>query len=137
MPLFIIIVGLILIFINFFAIKKEKKDFRNVIMEQQTVHKDYDVELIAIRKDMAESILDLQKEILELRDKIKDLEKTQYVEEVHKVKVPVIKDDNVNVKSEKTEKIRAMVVEGYSDEDICKRLNIGKGELLLVKSLFN
>ena len=36
----------------------------------------------------------------------------------------------------KTDRIKQLIKEGYSDEEICNKLSVGKGEILLVKGLF-
>ena len=64
LPIFIIILGIVLILLNYRIIKKEDKSFEKILeREENTNFRDYDVEIIKIRKDMAETVLELQKEI--------------------------------------------------------------------------
>ena len=50
--------------------------------------------------------------------------------------------NNLNLKDNhgddsKFENIKMMIDEGKSDEEICSSLSIGKGEVLLVRALYN
>lgn len=65
--------------------------------EESNNDKDYDLEIIAIRKDLAETVLDLQKEIEELKISINNIKSSK------------ISDDNkINIKSLK-KKIQIIV----------------------------
>lgn len=159
MPLLIMVIGITLIVVNYYAIKKDKNSFDNVLMNQNEVHKDYDVELFAIRKDMAESILDLQKEIIQLREQLEgnipikeEVVSDDIVNKLDKDSGVIseinfdndlkndLEKDNEEVidepKDTKVGKIMNMVKSGYSDDEICESLKIGKGEVLLIKGLF-
>ena len=172
MNILLILIGIVLIVINYKAINGEKKSFSNVLKVQDTVEKDYDVELMAIRRDMAESILDLQKEIRELREILSQKENLEDIdvkkrEELYDITKETIKFDNTNnnsndviseinfnnietkeenieekqnkkssEKSNNMELVKNMIKLGHSDDEICKELNVGKGEVLLVRRLF-
>lgn len=145
----LIIVGLALILINYIPIKKSGNSFQDIFKKEDDLTKDYDIELMAIRKDMAESILDLQKEIEELKQIIKhsdnivntydrkDIDKIEEKEESNSV-VCDIDFNNVmsNEKNHKADIIRQMINDGYRDDDICKELKVGKGEVLLIRGLY-
>ncbi len=155
LPLLIIIIGIILIFLNLKAIKKEDRSFEKILeREEVNNNKDYDLEILGIRKDMAETVLELQKEIEELKLSINSLKKSE-------VKVDnIINNDNYNknslktdvvseidfsnkiettkeetLKSEKQRKVKILLDKGLTDDEICEKLSIGKGEVLLIKSL--
>lgn len=156
MGILLIIVGLVLILINYIPIKKDGNSFKDMLKKQDKLSGDYDIELMSIRKDMAESILDLQKEIGELRDSIKHINNTVNVYDIKdkannkdiKDTVEEKEDDkavvcdinfnngNIDTKNTKIDIIREMINSGYSDDDICRELNIGKGEVLLVRGLY-
>jgi hypothetical protein len=112
MNILLIVVGLALILINYIPIKNKDNSFKNILKKQENLSRDYDIVLMSIRKDMAESILELQKEIEELRQSINH------------------NNNNVNTydTNSKTDSIRQMINAGYSDEDICRELKIGKGK---------
>ncbi len=170
MNIVLIFIGIVLIVINYRAINGERKSFSGVLKNQDNISKDYDIELMAIRKDMAESILDLQKEIRELREKIVEEENL----EINSIKNMNILDDKIeetininntisediiseinfnniktndnsieetinienNDKYNNMELVKNMIKLGHSDDEICKELNVGKGEVLLVRRLF-
>jgi uncharacterized small protein (DUF1192 family) len=58
---------MVLIFLNTNAIKKEKKTFDQTLKEKEESMGSYEVEIGRVRKELAETILDLQKEIEELK----------------------------------------------------------------------
>ena len=116
------------------------------------------MKFVDMRKDMAESILDLQKEIQELRTEVFNIENSNVniKENIKQVKldndikrdcidkdiISEINFNNLNLKDNhgndsKFENIKMMIDEGKSDEEICSSLSIGKGEVLLVRGLYN
>jgi len=45
--------------------------------------------------------------------------------------------DNISeIEYTKEEQIKKLIIKGYKDEEICKDLNIGRGELLLIKKCY-
>lgn len=143
----LIIVGITLIIVNLSVLRKEENSFLNTLKNKEENFSDTDEQLIAIRKDMAESILDIQHEIESLRNEIIKLQDAQ-----HNKKLSIknnelnddieLEDENTGViseinfgNSEKTEKIKKMINKGKSDEEICNSLGIGKGEVLLIREL--
>lgn len=157
LPIFIIVLGIILILINFRAIKKEDKSFEKILKkEENNTTRDYDVEIIGIRKDMAETVLDIQREIEDLKISINSLKKDQR-ESDNKNDIDNFKENKINLKedvissidfsnrignsnevslqSEKQKKVKVLLDKGLSDDEICEKLSIGKGEILLIKSL--
>lgn len=156
LPILIIIIGFILIILNLKAIKKEDKSFEK-ILEREEVNSniDYALEILEIRKDIAETVLDLQKEIDSLKlyidaiknNRFRDDNKsnsyiknktTTYLEEDIISEIDFSnKIDNTeeNLLSEKQKKVKMFLDKGLTDEEICEKLSIGKGEVLLIKSL--
>lgn len=143
----LIIVGITLIIMNLSVLRKEEISFLNTLKNKEENFNYTDEQLIAIRKDMAESILDIQHEIESLRNEIIKLQDAQ-----HNKKLSIknnelnddieLEDENTGViseinfgNSEKTEKIKKMINKGKSDEEICNSLGIGKGEVLLIREL--
>ena len=124
----LIVIGIVLIVVNR-DIKNERADdggsFANILKNEEKEFTDYDMKFVDMRKDMAESILDLQKEIQELRTEVFNIENSNVN----------IKDNHGN--DSKFENIKMMIDEGKSDEEICSSLSIGKGEVLLVRGLYN
>ena len=174
MVFILIIIGIFLILLNIKAIKKEDNSFSSILKREESItSRDYDVEIISIRKDLAESILDIQKEMEEIKNSIininnKDGDKINYLEDIEeKVRkddsiindIKSIEGDNVmssiksngedviseinfantNNESNKTNKVdevKRLVENGLTDEEICEKMAIGKGEVLLIRGLF-
>ena len=74
----LIIVGITLIIVNLSVLRKEENSFLNTLKNKEENFSDTDEQLIAIRKDMAESILDIQHEIESLRNEIIKLQNAQH-----------------------------------------------------------
>lgn len=157
LPIFIIILGIVLILLNYRIIKKEDKSFEKILeREENTNFRDYDVEIIKIRKDMAETVLELQKEIEELKLSISSIKERQieydnksnidnsniYEIETNEAVISNIDFSNKmdvkkegSMRSEKQKKVKILLDKGLSDDEICEKLSIGKGEILLIKNL--
>ena len=163
MPFIIIVIGLVLIIFNYRAIKRESNSFeiqdkddsfRKVLNDNKNEMTDYKLELGLLRKNLGESLTELQEEILEIKTKLQKIENNNDIMTVKKdssKEIPVKSQDNTNkdVISEisilnnddietsiKTNKIKEFLKVGLSEEEICKKLSISKGEVLLVKELF-
>lgn len=174
MVFILIIIGIFLILLNIKAIKKEDNSFGSVLKKEESItNRDYDVEIISIRKDLAESILDVQKEMEEIKNSIINInnkygDRINYLGNIEeKIEaddsiindIKPIEDDNVkssiksngegviseinfankNNESNKTNKVdevKRLVENGLTDEEICEKMAIGKGEVLLIRGLF-
>ncbi|MDF2504513.1 hypothetical protein [Clostridium sp.] len=66
----LLIIGILLIAINVKVVKREKNSFKNVFDNASTNMKDYDVEIGKIRKEFAETVFELQKEVEGLKDRL-------------------------------------------------------------------
>lgn len=157
LPIFIIMLGIVLILLSYRIIKKEDKSFEKILeREEDTNFRDYDVEIIKIRKDMAETVLELQKEIEDLKLSISSIKKSynEYdnksnidnfnINEIKSNKDVISSIDFSNqidekkegsIRSEKQKKVKILLDKGLSDDEICEKLAIGKGEILLIKNL--
>ncbi|MPL99960.1 hypothetical protein SDC9_46182 [bioreactor metagenome] len=158
LPVLIMLIGIILIILNVKAIKKEDKSFENILnREEMNNNRDYDVEIISIRKDLAETVLDLQKEIEELKkslnhiknkkevdDNKKNIDNYKKEDSEHILKEDIIENDIVSeinfnneekLQNDKMESVKSFLENGLTDDEICEKLSIGKGEVLLIKSL--
>lgn len=175
MAVLLIIIGTLLVLLNIKAIKKEKNSFSAILKrEESTTERDYDAHIISIRKDLAESILDIQKEMEEIKQSIVDIgndkenikkyslkvEESNEVDDIINNDVTVIYNDsfeeadnrkgiikdegvisdinfkNINKKLNKVDEVKELVKDGLTDEEICEKMSIGKGEVLLIKGLF-
>lgn len=145
MPIILIIMGALLIFFNYKAIKKDENTFSNVLKYKKEDITDFEVKLGGIRKDMAESLTELQQEILELKTNRIDRSPLQEEDNLNlkidnKIEsiVDVKEEDVINniSKKGKSEQIKELLDMGFTENEICEKLSIGKGEVLLVKGLF-
>ncbi|MBE6053316.1 MAG: hypothetical protein E7212_05280 [Clostridium sartagoforme] len=154
-PILIFILGVILIIVSFKASNKDDTSFDKILEREENIqYRDYDVEIIKIRKDMAETVLDIQREIEDLKLSISSIKKsyndTDNNIEDHKIEKINLKEDVIssidfsnkidesnegNIQSEKQKKVKALLNRGLSEDEICEKLSIGKGEILLIKSL--
>jgi len=144
MPIILIIIGILLIFLNYKAIKKDKNTFSNVLKYKKEDITEYEIKLGALRKDMAESLTELQMQILEIKtnrtnkiilqeDNNENSKKVNEIEYLLEGKEEVI--NNIS-KKRKSDRIKELLDMGFTEDEICGKLSIGKGEVLLVKGLF-
>jgi hypothetical protein len=185
MPLILMIVGFVLIIYNYRVLKKEKTSsenddslnisFQGILQDSKEQVNDYKIEVGALRRDIAESLTELQEEIIEIKNDINKLKKYEEPYENKssmeimqgiesddtEVKINKIRQDNLinyntsseevviseinfsnkvenrkNIDSSKTESIKRLLEEGLTEEQICHKLSVSKGEVLLVKGLF-
>ncbi|WP_238916522.1 hypothetical protein [Clostridium sp. YIM B02555] len=181
MPLILLAIGIGLIIYNYRAIKIEEKakntdegldiPFERVLSNNKEELEDYKIEIGILRRDIAESLTELQEEILEMKSEINILKKNEklYENKEELENNDVIKSDLLIENSEaseesadinensllkvgedviseikfsketdsnKTHKIKKLLEEGLTEEQICHELSVSKGEVLLVKGLF-
>lgn len=210
-PIILVIVACIFIFVSIKFGNKElslkryintgnrvKIHTNNNISEFQSKLKDINftddkLQIGQIRKDVAESLTEIQKQIIELNERIDLVEgktKKSHSKSIKSKKINVIVDDepiedtkmyktndeinmdfnkSTEVKSEfsetldkkinnnskknkensydgvindisldsKSQRIKKLIKDGLKDEEICEKLHVGKGEILLVKGLLN
>ena len=158
----LIFIGLILIILNVLSIKKQNKSFNGVLGNAMGNIKDDDIRIGELRAEFSESILELQSEIMEIKENMaKNDKKYKDYEAYHDNKektitIDDIKPDNTNItyitkpdeidskvldkphnnSNEKVEKIKRLFSEGSSIDEICEILHLGKGEVLLIKDLY-
>lgn len=159
-PIILIIAGILLVVLNFNAVRKEKKSFQDKLNVKQNEMGNYELEIGKIRKEFAETILELQKEIEDLKkqgnedfneailseEAFEGSEEKLVEEEIEDIK------DNTEEESEKSEnsdkaaeedannikidEIRGLLKDNISVSDISEKTGIGKGEVLLIKELY-
>ena len=147
MPFILIGIGVILVVLNYKALKKDETSFSDVLKYKQKDMTEVEIEIGAIRRDIAESLTELQKEILDIKqhinfnNNVEDIkENLETDEELMSNNLTSI-DEEVDVINEidnknKTEVIRELISLGLNDEEICEKLSLGKGEVLLVRNLY-
>lgn len=147
MPFILIVIGVILVVLNYKALKKDETSFSDVLKYKQKDMTEVEIEIGAIRRDIAESLTDLQKEILDIKQHINFNNNVEDIKENLETDEELISnnltsiDEEVDVINEidnknKTEVIRELISLGLNDEEICEKLSLGKGEVLLVRNLY-
>ncbi|MFW2487112.1 hypothetical protein ACN077_00925 [Clostridium chromiireducens] len=197
MPLILLIIGVVLIVYSYRAIKIEDKkeqyddsvkiSFRSVLEDNKEELNDYKMEIGILRRDIAESLTELQEEILDIKinmnlikkseetyENREDIESINYLNETENNIININSEENnyeiekseeennitdnvdenlsldLSIKdgiiseidfsrkmdSNKTQKIKELINQGLTEEEICHKLSISKGEVLLVKGLF-
>jgi len=150
----LIFIGLILVILNTLSIRKQNKSFNGVLGDAIKNTDDYDIRIGELRREFSESILELQSEIMNMKENMektaeenKSSEKnTSYFENASDIenrekiyyenKSEIIIDEVQNSNSEKVEGIKRLFSEGHSVEEISEIMNLGKGEVLLIKDLY-
>ena len=147
MPWLFILLAICLIIVNIKAIKKEDKSFGNVLKYKEENVTDVNMEIGQLRKDFADTILDLQKQILSLQDTVdklknennKNTNTNKRAQENNEIKTLLSQEngviDDIN-KDSKSQKIKELLDKGLSISEICEKLSLGKGDVLLVKNLY-
>ena len=147
MPVVIIIFGICLIIVNIISIKKEKRPFNSVLKYKEENMTEVNLELATLRKDFAETILELQTDIEELKKRINLLEEKDAIDIQNSEQKPILNSSSNDIDVEndvindinmdsKSNRIKELIDLGLSDEEICEKLSLGKGEVLLVRSLY-
>ncbi|MFR5265985.1 hypothetical protein [Clostridium sp.] len=160
MKIILVILAIALLLVNLLLYKKDKKtikkknnyNFKEILDDEKENIDDFKLELGKIRRELSETIIDLQREIYDLKDEVAELKASNrsliqknevkskneetYLDKI--IEEETLNDDNNLEYSDINKKamdIKRLLVEGKSEEEICNFLNIGKGELLLIKSL--
>lgn len=152
MPILIILAGVLLIYFNYKGLKKEDKSFLSILHNEEENISDTDLEIGKLRREFSETILELQKEIIELKEvkqynypKDNSYQLEDNTNDENYTKIDTLIDDEIDIVEEANETenqvisrmnvIKDLIDKGYTDEDICESLSMGKGEVLLIKSL--
>lgn len=118
----LIIIGTTLIFINFKAIKKEKGSFSEALKGSMENIDEYKEEIGLIRKEFAETLIDIQKEMEYLKKELNVLKHTYennievetFYKKNHNTNYPKENDDNL---------IQSKYIDNKSEKNISKEIN--------------
>ncbi|MCB2291937.1 hypothetical protein LGK95_00090 [Clostridium algoriphilum] len=152
----LIFIGLILIILNVLAIKKQNKSFNGVLGNAMGNIHDNDIIIGELRREFSENILELQSELMKLKEDIERNNKTIKRAELtqdkgeNKIIIEENNDDIImdkpsiispieeprNATSQKVDEIKRLFCEGLSLDEISEILHLGKGEVLLIKNLY-
>lgn len=149
MPVILILIGFIFIIYSYISMKKAKNldlnnnkkednSFQGILRDNERDLSDYKFELGILRKDIGESLNELQQEILEIKKALNLFnEKDLINEDRYDTKVHNSINENYYKESSKASNIRELLKDGLTDEEISEKLSVTKGEILLVKGLYN
>ncbi|NLZ48087.1 MAG: hypothetical protein GX895_04735 [Clostridiales bacterium] len=145
MAIILILFGIIIIFFSLSSLIKEGRNsevnsFKTIYEDKKEEVKDTDLIIAEMRKEFAETILELQKEIIDLREKSfaasdfnisqnEEVETYNESDENDMGKDSIYNGVNVN-------DIQELYQQGYSIDEISEKLGISKGEILLIKDLY-
>ncbi|MCY6483701.1 hypothetical protein OW763_04980 [Clostridium aestuarii] len=152
----LLIAGIILIVLNIKAINKEKNSFKEAFTSASDNMQEFQVEIGKVRREFAETLLELQTQIVDIENKIKlnenmNFQKIEKIERLEQeIKFEEKKDvcqeekienieeihNNTSDNSVKINEIDKLIKKGLSVEQIADKLKIGKGEVLLIKELY-
>lgn len=152
MNIFLLAAGLLLIMwslVDFKKTKTHEEKFNAKFAKAIEETDDIDIRIGKLRSEFSETILELQKEIYELKDEQK------FKEDVHKkfsekpdvyIKHTKTSFDTPNIEkssegkndesSNNIDMIKNFIKEGMSVDEICEKTKMNKGEILLVKELY-
>ncbi|MDF2884069.1 MAG: hypothetical protein K0R54_4635 [Clostridiaceae bacterium] len=148
----LLIIGVLLIVFNIKAINEEKSSFSSKLQLKEEDLTEVMMEIGQLRQEFAETLLTVQQSVEEIKTKVENLENKQYNGENTKIEVKNASDflhtnenestdvleikENLEENNVKINEVEALLKENISIEEISKRLNIGKGEVLLIKDLY-
>lgn len=123
-----------------------RKDLAETVMDLQKEIEEVKKSINEIKKDN-DNYINKHKKNIEIEENIEDyeLENYEYIEEnvISEIdfsnKIEESKDFNekkvVKTQEDKFSKVKKLIEIGLNDDEICSELSIGKGEVLLIKSL--
>lgn len=159
MPFFLVIIGVVLIVINIKALKKEDNSFENILKNKEEKVENYEIAIAKLRREFSETLTELQREIYDLKAELRNLKSERYDKESYssyeessediltdytkEKKIEVSKqnrqekNNDSQLLADKVNNVHKLMEAGLNDEEICEKLGIGKGEVLLIKGLYN
>lgn len=146
MAFILVIMALALIGFNVGAIRKEKSSFAGALKRSEENQGDLELKIAQLRQEFAETLLENQTEMEQLKHQMEDMKKLlANAEESSENTKPTSKndvnkhtqtDDNNKGNNVKVNEIKALLEQELSVEEIAEKLAIGKGEVLLIKELY-
>ena len=123
MPGLLIFIGLILVILNGLSIVKQNKSFKGMLGNAIENTNDYDIKLGELRREFSESILELQSEIMDMKEMVKSKSELNKNYNIQK------EDRNYNY--EKIEKSTSYLHEADNIENSEKIFNESKKQIII------
>ena len=145
MAIILMLFGITIIIFSLYSLVKEnykhdENNFKSLLKDTENNIDDTQVLIGEMRREFAETILELQKEIISLkeenfevpqRDEDEDANFTEKIDDSIAVEEETNSFNNIKI-----DDIEKLLKEGCSIEEISERLEISKGEILLIKDLY-
>lgn len=140
MTIALFIIGILLIVLNIRAVRKEKKSFGSTLAKADIDMTEVEVAIGRLRREFSETILELQSELMELKETLANKNNTQEnlitIEELSK-EVEVIEEKVMETGNNvRINEISRLLDENMDIDEVAEKLGIGKGEVLLIKELY-
>jgi hypothetical protein len=158
MHIFLIVLGIMLILLNVRFLKDEDRsffpkrfgkkannNFTSILEKEEINISEVDVRIGELRREFSETLLELQKEILELSEKIEDLEQGKPLMtsidtiDIEEISGEAVYTENIELEKETystADQVGQLMDKGYTIDEICEKLQMGRGEVLLIKKLY-
>ena len=145
MAIILTLLGITIIVFSISSLIKESRNsninsFQTVYEHKKKDIKDTDIIIGEMRKEFAETILELQNEIMDLREKSSAGNNFKPPQDEEEVIVSELHDSDTEKESVynglKVNDIQKLYQQGYSIDQISEKLGISKGEILLIKDLY-
>ena len=145
MPIILTLLGIIIIIFSLSSLIKESRNsqlnnFQVVYENKKEDISDIDLKIGEMRTEFAETILELQQEIIDLRERTstaKDIDsQDKQVEENTSESSEISTEKESVYNSVRVNDIQKLYQQGYSIDQISEELGISKGEILLIKDLY-
>ena len=168
MYFFLMLIGIVILTVGINRNKKQKVTFTNLLRREEIDIDEIDIVIGELRMEFSSTILELQKDVMELSEKVDAFTKIQKpevpsisirnIEKEKSSKDGVSKknkstkvnndlinnevftkayaNENENKNSSKISEISELLDKGISIDDICEKVQMGRGEILLIKELY-
>ncbi|MDP4091318.1 MAG: hypothetical protein Q8930_18890 [Bacillota bacterium] len=143
MAVILILLGIVLVIFSSYSIVKEstgneERGFSKVLKTEEKNVKSIDFTIVEMRREFAETIMELQMDILNLKEKLDLDDSEENVKEKEEEENPIQPDseEKLTLNGVKINDISRLLNEGYTLDDISEKLEISKGEILLIKDLY-
>ncbi|GAA0724084.1 hypothetical protein GCM10008905_17500 [Clostridium malenominatum] len=130
MTIILLIFGFLLIGINVIALKKDSRSFTKIVNDEK--------ESVNSTREIEDAIFNLQMELEEIKLIINENIKKEVIpeEKPREIVHNEVYDKSEKKNNVKIDEVRELLDKGMTLEDIAQKLQIGKGELLLIKELY-
>lgn len=128
MYILLFLVGILLVIVNWRAITKEKKSFKGVFNDATINLQDIDLKIGEVRREFAETITELQREIIDLREQVENLKN----DAPKKLEVPYENHEELGFNYEVEETINSELQKFYNRNAETEDISYNKGEFSVI-----